>query len=288
MQLSNYEPFPTQLPIIIEDNMFLYPFMISPIFLTNQEDIDAATYAMEKNSLLFLTTTKEGFEGSRADEDINMIGVIGSIMRKVHIPDGRVKILFQGLAKGEISSTIESITIDESSFQGATVELIKNETYNELKIKALVDVLNEKLQLLSKIYNSIPQDLLKTISETDEPYRIADLVSSLLKISKTEAYDIYKEQNIEQRLMHLIDIIVGEMESAKVEREIRSKVHNKIEQTNKEYFLKEQIKEINKELGEDAQREEEIAQFKEKLKSIKPDIEEDVYKEIKKQIDRFA
>ncbi len=288
MQLSNYEPFPTQLPIIIEDNMFLYPFMISPIFLTDQEDIDAATFAMEKNSLLFLTTTKEGSEGSREGKEINRVGVIGSIMRKVHIPDGRVKILFQGLAKGEISSDIERIEFDELSFVSSMINLIENEMYNELKIQALIGVLNEKLQLLSKIHNSIPQDLLKTISETDEPYRTADLVSSLLKISKTEAYDIYKEQNIEQRLMHLIDIIVGEIESAKVEREIRSKVHNKIEQTNKEYFLKEQIKEINKELGVDAQREEEIAEFRKKLEEIKPHLKKDAHKEIKKQIERFA
>jgi len=288
MQLSNYEPFPTQLPIIIEDNMFLYPFMISPIFLTDREDIDAATYAMERNSLLFLTTTKEGFEGSRAKEEIHEIGVIGSIMRKVHIPDGRVKILFQGLAKGEIWSNMEKIDLDELSFQSSMINLIENENYNELKIQALIGVLNEKLHLLSKIHNNIPIDLLKTISETDEPYRIADLVSSLLKISKTEAYDIYKEQNIEQRLMQLIDIIVGEIESAKVEREIRSKVHNKIEQTNKEYFLKEQIKEINKELGVDAQREEEIAEFRKRLEAIEPNIDEDTHKEIKKQIDRFA
>ncbi|NOZ91584.1 MAG: endopeptidase La [Epsilonproteobacteria bacterium] len=288
MQLSNYESFPTQLPIIIEDNLFLYPFMISPIFLTKKEDIDAATYAIEKNSLLFLTTSKEGFEESRDMDSINPIGVVGSIMRKVNIPDGRVKILFQGLAKGEMISTIEDVTIDDTSFQSAMIDIIQNQSYDELKITALVGVLNEKLQQLSKIQNYIPADLLKTISETDEPYRIADLVASLLKISKTEAYEIYKEQNIEQRLMQLIDIIISEIESARVEREIRSKVHTKIEQTNKEYFLKEQIKEINKELGADNQREEEIEEFRKKLKEIKPHINEDAHKEISKQLDRFA
>ncbi len=288
MQLSNYEPFPTELPIIIEDNIFLYPFMISPLFLTKKEDIDAATYAMEKNSLIFLTNTKDGFEGSRELDDINTIGVIGSIMRKVHIPDGRVKILFQGLAKGEIVSTIENITIDEISFQVATINLIENQFYEELKVTALVGVLNEKLKQLSQIQNSIPSDILKTISETSEPYRIADLVASLLKISKTESYNIYKEQNIEKRLMMIIDIIVSQIEAARVEKEIRSKVHTKIEQTNKEYFLKEQIKEINRELGIDNQRDEEIAEFRKKLESIKSIIEDDIYSEISKQLDRFA
>ncbi len=288
MQLSNYEPFPTELPIIIEDNIFLYPFMISPLFLTKKEDIDAATYAMEKNSLIFLTNSKEGFEGSRELDDINTIGVIGSIMRKIHIPDGRVKILFQGLAKGEISSPIETISIEELMFQVATINLVENQFYEELKVKALVKVLNEKLKQLSKIQNNIPSDILKTISETSEPYRIADLVASLLKISKTESYDIYREQNIEKRLMMIIDIIVAQIESARVEREIRTKVHTKIEQTNKEYFLKEQIKAINKELGIDNQRDEEIAEFRKKLDSLKSVIEEDIYDEISRQLDRFA
>ncbi|MCH9739452.1 MAG: endopeptidase La [Epsilonproteobacteria bacterium] len=289
MQLSNYDPFPTQLPIIIEDNLFLYPFMISPVFLTEQEDIDAATYAMEKNALLFMTTTKEGHEGSREEDNVNPVGVIGSIMRKVHIPDGRVKILFQGLAKGELGSPIEEINLEEGlNFKSAMINLIENDAYEELRVHALIGVLNEKLKSLSKVNNSIPSDLLKTIAETDEPYRIADLVSSLLKLTKTQAYDIYHEQNIEQRLMQLIDLIVGEMESAKVQKEIRSKVHTKIEQTNKEYFLKEQIKEINKELGVDAQREEEIEEFREKLETLKPHINDDIHKEVAKQIDRFS
>ncbi len=288
MQLSNYEPFPTQVPIIIEDELFLYPFMISPIFLTKKEDIDAATFAMEKNSLILLTTTKESFEGSRTEEDIHKIGVIGSIMRKVNIPDGRVKILFQGLARGEIVGELETIEIDDVSFQSSMVHLLENKPYDKLKINALVGVLNEKIKLLSKVNNSIPSDLLRTISETDNPYRIVDLVSSLLKLSKSEAYALYANADVEQRLLKVIDIIVNEMESARVEREIRSKVHSKIEQVNKEYFLKEQIKEINKELGVDAQREEEIEEFRVKLETLKPHVSEDTFKEINKQLERFS
>lgn len=288
MQLSNYEPFPTLLPVIIEDNLFLYPFMISPIFLTNKEDIEAVTQAIEKNSLLLLLTTKEGSEGSRKEMDINRVGVVGSIMRKVHIPDGRVKILFQGLAKGEITQGIETIEVKHGSFQRAMTNLIENEVYDEVRVHALIGILNEKIKLLSKVNNSIPADLLKTIVETDEPYRITDLVSSLLKISKTKAYEIYKEQDVEQRLMQVIDMVVGEIESARVEKEIRSKVHNKIEKTNKEYFLKEQLKEINKELGVDVQREEELQEFKAKLEARKPHMEEDAYKEISKQLERFT
>ena len=288
MQLSNYEPFPTQVPVVIEDNLFLYPFMISPVFLSKKEDIDAVTYAMEKNSLILLTTTKEGFEGSRIDDDVHRIGVIGSVMRKVNLSDGRVKILFQGLAKGEIDAPLETMEMEDTVFQSSLVRLIEQASYDVLKIQALSDILNEKIKILSKVNNSIPSDLLKTISETDNPYRMVDLISSLLKLTKTEAYELYAQSDIETRLMKVIDIIVSEMESARVKREIRSKVHTKIEQTNKEYFLKEQIKEINKELGVDAQREEELVEFREKVEALKEHVEEDAYKEIEKQLKRFT
>jgi ATP-dependent Lon protease len=110
----------------------------------------------------------------------------------------------------------------------------------------------------------------------------------MLKLDKEVAYALYIEPNIEKRLLGLVDVISSEIESAKVQREIRTKVHTKIEQTNKEYFLKEQLKEIQHELGMDTQREEEIATFREKVEALKPHMQEDAFKEISKQLDRFA
>jgi ATP-dependent Lon protease len=282
MQLSDYDAFPTSLPIVVEDELFLYPFMISPIFLSNQKDIDAATDAMEKNSLLFVTSSVAGKEGNRDFDSMYEVGVIGSIMRKVHIPDGRVKILFQGLSRGKI------ITPEEGEFNRAVIDVMTHDTYNKLKADALMDILRDKVKTLSSLNSQIPADLVRTIDENDEPNRIADLVSSMLKLDKEVAYVLYKEANIEKRLLSLIDIVTSQIESEKVQREIRTKVHTKIEQTNKEYFLKEQLKEIQQELGMDTQREEEIANFREKIAELKPHMEEDAYKEVSKQLDRFA
>ena len=282
MQLSDYDKFPTVLPVVAEDELFFYPFMISPIFLGSQADIDAATMAMENNSLLFVATTQPGHEGERSYDAIYKTGVVGSIMRKVHMPDGRVKILFQGLARGRAVEQAGSEPLR------AKVEIVENDSYNRLKVDALLNMLREKIKQLSQLNSSIPADLVKTIEENDEPHRIADLVSSMLPLKKEKAYELYTEENIEDRLLGIIDIIVGQIEALKVQREISSKVHNKIEQTNKEYFLKEQLKEIQKELGVDTQREEEIAAFREKLEALKPELEEDAYNEIKKQLDRLA
>ena len=282
MQLSDYDAFPNTLPIVVEDELFLYPFMISPIFLTNQKDIDAATDAMENNSLLFVTSSMAGKEGSRDFDAMYKVGVVGSIMRKVHIPDGRVKILFQGLARGEI------LNPQEGEFNRATIDIVKLDSYNQLKVDALMGILRDKIKTLSSLSSNFPADLVRTIEENDEPHRIADLVSSMLKLDKEIAYALYVEPNIEKRLLGLVDVVTSEIESAKVQREIRTKVHTKIEQTNKEYFLKEQLKEIQQELGMDTQREEEIATFREKVEALKPHMQEDAFKEISKQLDRFA
>ncbi|MDD3603011.1 MAG: endopeptidase La [Sulfurovum sp.] len=282
MQLSNYGAFPATLPIVVEDDLFLYPFMISPIFLTHQKDIDAADDAMENNSLLFVTSSVAGKEGSRDFESMYKVGVIGSIMRKVHIPDGRVKILFQGLARGIILQEAEG------PFNRAVIDIVKQEAYEKLKVDALMDILRDKVKQASTLSSRFPADLVRTIEENDEPSRIADLVSSMLKLDKETAYALYIETNIEKRLLGLIDVVTSEIESAKVQREIRSKVHTKIEQTNKEYFLKEQLKEIQRELGVDTQREEEIARFREKVEALKPHLDENAYKEISKQLERFA
>jgi len=286
MQLSDYDALPSTLPVVVEDELFLYPFMISPIFLTDQKDIDAATDAMENNSLLFVTSSMPGKEGNRDFDSIYNGGVVGSIMRKVHIPDGRVKILFQGLARGKIVEALQSES--EDTFNRAVIDMVELDEYNKLKADALMGILRDKVKKLSSLNSQIPADLVRTIDENDEPNRIADLVSSMLKLDKEVAYVLYIEMNIEKRLLSLIDIVTSEIESAKVQREIRSKVHTKIEQTNKEYFLKEQLKEIQQELGTDTQREEEIATFREKVEALKPHMQEDAFKEISKQLDRFA
>ena len=282
MQLSDYDAFPTTLPIVVEDELFLYPFMISPIFLTDQKDIDAATDAMENNSLLFVTSSVPGKEGSRDFNAMYKVGVVGSIMRKVHIPDGRVKILFQGLARGEIVDPVQG------DFNRAVIDIVELDSFDQLKVDALMGILRDKIKQLSSLNSHFPADLVRTIEENDEPHRIADLVSSMLKLDKEVAYALYIEANIEKRLLGLIDVVTSEMEAAKVQREIRTKVHSKIEQTNKEYFLKEQLKEIQQELGVDTQREEEIVAFREKIAALKPHMNEDAYKEVSKQMERFA
>ena len=282
MQLSDYNNFPTDLPVVIEDEQFLYPFMISPIFLSDQENINAINKALEDNSLILVASTKLGREGERSFESIYDVGVIGSIMRKVMLPDGRVKILFQGMAKGKITKEISKNPLI------ATVAVMEPTDIEEIKKEAIFSVLMEKLKVLSSINPYLPPDFLRTIEENSDIDRVADLISSTIRLKKEQAYRLFVEQDIEKRLMRLIDYLVEEIEASKLQREIKSKAHSRIDKVNKEYFLKEQLKQIQKELGADTQRDEEIEEYRKKLELKKAYMGEDAYKEIKKQIDRLS
>ena len=282
MQLSHYSSFPSDIPIIAEDELFLYPFMISPLFLSDDSNIKAAALAIENNSLVLVCPTKPDEEGSRDFDGIYQAGVVGSIMRKVSLPDGRIKVLFQGLARGKVIKEVESDPMV------ATVDIIESSVENELKIDALLEIVREKVRTLSQVSNYFPPDLLRTIEENHEHARIADLISSSIKMKKETSFELFVEENLEKRYLKLIDVLTEDIEANKLQKEIRSKVHNRIEKVNKEYFLKEQLKQIQKELGTDSQREEEIEEYRAKLEKKKKSMGEDAYKEVHKQLERFA
>jgi len=282
MNLSNYGEFPADIPVIAEDELFLYPFMISPLFLSDEDNIKAATKAIEGNSLVIVCSTKVGSDGQRDYDSLYEAGVVGSIMRKVALPDGRVKVLFQGLARAKTISMVETSPLV------ASVDILEAINNDSLKIDALLEIVREKVRALSSVSNYFPPDLLRTIEENHDHNRIIDLICSTVKLKKEQAYKIFVETDTEKRYMNLIDYLVEEIEANKLQKEIKSKVHTKIEKVNKEYFLKEQLKQIQKELGTDTQREEEIEEYRNKLESKKSKMQKDAYDEIKKQIDRFS
>ena len=282
MNLSNYGEFPADLPVIAEDDIFLYPFMIAPLFLSDDENILAASKALEDNSLVIVCPTKPSKEGERDYDSLYDAGVVGTIMRKVSLPDGRVKVLFQGLARAKITAKI-----DENPLI-VTVNTLESSKVDSLKIDAILEILREKVRILSSVSNHFPPDLLKTIEENHDHNRIIDLICSTIKLKKEQAYKLFVELDTEKRFLNLIEFIINEIEAHKLQKEIKTKVHSHIEQVNKEYFLKEQLKQIQKELGTDTARDEEIEEYRKKCEAKKEKMGEDAYKEITKQIERFA
>ena len=282
MKLSNYGDFPADIPVIAEDELFLYPFMISPLFLSDDENINAATKAIEESTLVLVCPTKPTFEGERNQDSLYDAGVVGSIMRKVALPDGRVKVLFQGLARAK---RMHEVSTDPNI---ANVEIIEATNVSSLKVDALLEIIREKVRILSGVSNYFPPDLLRTIEENHDHNRIIDLICSSVKLKKDQAYKLFIESDTEQRYLYLVDFLLEEIEANKLQKEIRTKVHGHIEKVNKEYFLKEQLKQIQRELGTDTARDEEMEEYRKKLDAKKSKMDEEVYKEINKQLERLT
>lgn len=274
-----HSTYPAELPILVEDELFLYPFMITPIFLNDLANIKALDAALKNETMIFVAPSK--FEGARGFDEIYDCGVIGTVMRKVPLPDGRIKILFQGYAKGKIIKRIAAKPLR------AMIDIISQENASGAKNDALLAVLKEKVKALANISHYFSPDLLRTIEEGTDSARICDLILNTIRVKKQTAYEFFMQTNVEIKMTKLIDLLAEEIETSRLQKEIKNKVHSKIDQTNKEYFLKEQIKQIQKELGSDTQKEDETKDYYARLESKKKFMYEDAYKEIKKQIEKF-
>jgi ATP-dependent Lon protease len=279
MQLKDYDSFPDTLPMVIEESIFLYPFMIAPLFIENEKSKKAVQFAIDNNKLLVVAVSNDSTNKSK--NNFYNVGIAGNVMRKIALPDGKIKVLFQGLAKVVLEEVVSS-----DPYQIVVKDLVIEE-HDEVEISTILEVLRQDVVALSKVNIKFPADLIKTIDENNDASRIADLISSVLRLSKDEAYNLMSEKNISKRLLALINFIKNDIESIKLKSEINKKVNTKIESTNKKYYLKEQLKTIQSELGDNS-KDEEILAFKKKLKSLKKGMPKEGYKEVKKQIDKLS
>ena len=282
MELENYDEFPQSLPLIIEDDIFLYPFMIAPIFLNDEQNLKSVQEAIDNNKLVVISVSKPGFEGKRGLDGFYDVGVVGNIMRKITLPDGRVKILFQGLAKGILAE------VTKASPASVMTSLLVAEPFDKVKVDATINILKDVVNQYSKVNKQFPADLVSTISQNDDPDRIADLISSVLKISKDDSYKLFSETNLEKRLIYIIEHIKNEMEAIRLQKDVAKEVNSKLEKNNQDYFIKQQIKTLQAQLGDKDSNEQEISKYKKELKSIKKHISQGAYKEISKQINKLS
>ena len=271
MTLENYNKLPAEIPVIKEKEL-IYPFMIIPIFLDKKEDIIAVQKAINDHSLLFVAI----------DDTPNTYGTIGTIIRKVTLPEGKVKILFQGLVRGKILEIVDkNPTI-------AVVDKIEPINADNKEIKALLETLKEHIITLSELNPFFPKDFVKIIDSNSDANRIVDIIASSLKLPTEKGYELFKEIDTKERVIKLIHFILEEIESIKLKNELNKKVLEQVQEANREHLLKQQLKLIQQELGMTNELEEEIKEYREKLEKLKPCMREDAYKEIKKQIDRLS
>lgn len=273
---------PDELPLLPIRDVVVYPYMILPLFVGREASIRAVNEALAKDRLIFLAAQKEITDENPAPDSIYPVGTIAMIMRMRKLPDGRVKILVQGLMKGTATDFIQ-----EKPFFTAKVKQIreKNATREDVEVEALMRTSKEQLEKVISLGRVLSPDILMVVDDITDAGRLADLIASNLGLKVSEGQEILELFDPTDRLKKVNEILVKELEVLAMQARIRSQARDEMTKSQREYFLREQIRAIKSELGDNESKTEEVADLKAKIEAAK--MPEEVHQEAMKQANRL-
>ncbi len=273
---------PTSLPILPVRDIVIFPYMILPLFVGREVSIKAIEHALASNKMVLLITQKDVNVETPVTDDLYTMGTAGTILRTLKLPDGRLKILVQGLAKAKILKFTQT-----DPFYIGEIEKVVDEKLPELtiEIEALMRSIKELMDKSVSLGKSLLPDVMVLIENIDDPGKLADLVASNLSLKAEQAQEILEITDPGLRLKKISEILNREVELLIVQQKIQSDAKGEIDKTQREYFLREQLKAIQKELGEIDERTEESRELKKKIEDAK--MPEKVEKEAMKQLKRL-
>ena len=253
------------IPVLPLRNIVVFPNMVVPLFVGRDKSINALEKVMDKDQeLLFLTQNNSEVDDPGKD-DLYKIGTRGKILQLLKLPDGTVKVLVEGSDRCKV----ENIKFSEE-YINANITLLPDLRSNKDTIKALARSVKDKYENYAKINNKVSSEVLTSVKDIEEENKLADTVASQIAISIKEKQKILEESDLEKRLNMILTYIEGELSVLQVEKKIRRRVKNQMEKTQKEYYLNEQMKAIQKELEDgEGGATEDIAELIEKINKTK-------------------
>lgn len=273
---------PDSLPVLPVRDIVVFPYMILPLFVGREMSIKAIDHALTSNRMVMLLTQKDLNVESPAAEDLFTTGTVGIIMRMLKLPDGRVKVLVQGLSKAKVKAFTS-----KEPFYTVTIEKLVDQKLEEVSIEteAITRTVKEQLDKAVSLGKTILPDIMVVVENLDDPGRLAELVASNLGLKTEQAQEILEITDPIHRLKRVSDILGREIELLTVQQKIQTDARGEIDKTQREYFLREQLKAIQKELGDIDERAEEVKEFRKKIEEAK--MPEKVLKEAEKQLRRI-
>lgn len=274
---------PESLPVLLLRDIVVFPYMIVPLFVGREKSKNAIDNALSSHRMILLLTQKDMEIEDPRREDVYDTGTVAVIMRMLKLPDGRVRILAQGLIRAKIETFEE-----EDNLVQAQISVLREPHVKEssLEGEALIRNVRGGLEKAASLGKTIPPEVLILAANVEEPGRLADLTAANLDLKVAEAQDILEVINPVQRLKKIFEQLTKELELLDVQSRISSEAKGEMDKLQKQYFLRQQMKAIQKELGEGTEIQEEIKGYQEKLRKLK--VSEEVREELEKQIHRLA
>jgi ATP-dependent Lon protease len=267
-------------PILPLRDIVVYPNMVVPLFVGREKSIQALEEVMNNDRELFLVSQIESVTENPTEENLYQIGTVASIMQLLKLPDNTVKVLVEGTSRAKIKKFIVG-----EKFHQVEVDFIEEIIPDDPEIEAIARSCLMQFESYTKINRKIPADTFNSVSEIDDYSKIADTIASNLQIKLSLKQKILELNNLKERFELILGYLEGEIDVLQTEKRIRGRVKRNMEKTQREYYLNEQMKAIQKELGKDGEDgADDILELETKLKSLKlpKDVKEKTTSEFKK------
>ncbi|TMA83468.1 MAG: endopeptidase La, partial [Deltaproteobacteria bacterium] len=268
-----------RVPLLPLRDIIVFPHMVVPLFVGRQKSIRALEEAMNKQKFILLAAQKDAKTNDPAEDDIYRVGTFGTVVQLLRLPDGTVKVLVEGKKRARVTRYLAN-----AEYFLVEAEAIEEVCGKSTEVEALIRSVNSTFENYVKLNKKIPPEMIMSVASIDEPARLADTIMAHLGIKLEDKQTLLEMTNPAERLEKVLGYMRSEIEILEVEKRIRTRVKKQMEKTQKEYYLNEQMRAIQKELGEKDEFKNEIQELEEKIKQKKMSAEarEKAEKELKK------
>jgi ATP-dependent Lon protease len=268
-----------RVPLLPLRDIIVFPHMVVPLFVGRQRSIRALEEAMNKQKFVLLTAQRDAKTNDPGEEDIYRVGTLGSVVQLLRLPDGTVKVLVEGKRRARVLRYLE-----ETEYFLVDAEEVEESCPRTTETEALTRSVNSTFETYVKLNKKIPPEMIMSVAAIDDPARLADTIVAHLGIKLEDKQALLEIGNPAERLEKVLGYMRSEIEILEVEKRIRTRVKKQMEKTQKEYYLNEQMRAIQKELGEKDEFKNEIQELEERIKQKKMSAEakEKAEKELKK------
>ena len=251
-------------PVLPLRDIVVFPHMIVPLFVGREKSVNALESVMKDDKQILLATQKNAADDDPGPGEIYEVGTIASVLQLLKLPDGTVKVLVEGGTR----ATIQGYTDNPNYFE-ARARLLDDETAEDEDLEALTRSVISQFEQYVKLNRKIPPEVLVSVNQIEDPSKLADTVVSHLALKIPDKQELLEIQSAQERLERVYSLMESEIGVMQVERKIRSRVKRQMEKTQREYYLNEQLKAIQKELGEGDDGRDELQELEEKIAETK-------------------
>jgi ATP-dependent Lon protease len=272
---------PDVLPVLPLKDLVIFPFIIVPLSVSREKSINAVDQALAENRVIMLTAQKDFQNEDPGEEDLFRVGTVAIIMRMLKLPDGRIRILVQGLSRARIDYFIQTAPFFKAKITRIEEPVTKD---RGLEVEALIRAVKQNLDRAVSLGKNISPEVMVIAANLDDPARLTDLAASNLDLKLEEAQGILETMDPVERLKKVNELLTREINLLTMQQEISSAAQGEMNKSQREYFLRQQLKAIQSELGEGEELAEEVENYRKKIeeKSIPSEAKEEVEKQIKR------